>query len=171
MAHVLQFNYCPRCGYELESREAFGRSRRYCAQCDQVIFRNPKVATGVVVIQDQQILLVRRTTEPARGQWSLPAGFVDYDEDPAHAAVRECREETGLDVEITCLLDVLSREETHRGATIFIVYCAEAKDGTLCPGDDADRAAFFSYDVIPPLAFGTTRAILQKVSSSLRHNV
>ena len=168
MAHIPQLHYCPECGHELESREVFGRPRGYCALCDRVIFQNPKVAAGVIVIQDQQVLLVRRTAEPARGRWSLPAGFVEYDEDPAAAATRECLEETGLDVEITGLLDVISRDHSGNGASIFVLYRAEVRRGTLRPGDDADKVAFFSRSTIPPLAFETTRAILQKNSSWLQ---
>ena len=168
MSQIPQFNYCPECGHDLRSREAFGRPRRYCAVCDRVIFRNPKVAAGVVVIQDQQVLLVRRTAEPARGRWSLPAGFVEYDEDPAVAASRECLEETGLHTTITELLDVISRAHSGNGASIFVVYRAEVRHGILRPGDDADKVGFFSRSTIPPLAFKTTRAILQKSSSWLQ---
>ena len=157
LAREPELNYCPRCGHALEDREAFGRRRRVCTACEQVVFREHKVAAGVLVVHEGQVLLVRRRFEPRMGEWSLPAGFVDFDEDPAEAAVRECREETGLEVTVTGLLDVIAGREHPRGADIAIVYLACWAGGSPRPADDADRAAFFAPDALPPLAFRATR--------------
>jgi ADP-ribose pyrophosphatase YjhB (NUDIX family) len=96
-----------------------------------------------------------------RGYWTLPAGFVDAGEDPACAVERECREETGLSVTTSRLLDVIAGQVHARGADILIVYQVEICSGTLKPGDDADRAQFFDLTDLPPLAFSSTQAILQ----------
>lgn len=164
MSRVLELNYCPRCGHALEDREAFGRVRRFCPACDRVIFRDHKVAAGVLVEHESKVLLVRRRMEPRRGTWTFPAGFVDFDEDPAQAAARECREETGLEVEITGLLDVIPGREHERGADIVIVYCARLLGGEPRAGDDVDRVAFFApdEDELPPLAFRATQITLDK---------
>jgi len=157
-----ELNYCPCCGNALENREAFGRVRRYCPACDRIIFRDLKVAAGVLVVQGGEVLLVRRRMNPRQGTWTIPAGFVDFDEDPAEAAVRECREETGLDVEITGLLDAVAGREHERGADIVIVYCARLMGGRLRADDDVDRVAFFPLDELPPLAFRATRVVLDR---------
>jgi len=81
-------------------------------------------------------------------------------EDPAQAAVRECREETGLDVKISGLINIISGREHPRGADFVIVYRAEIIGGKLLAGDDADRAEFFPYEHLPPLAFKVTKKIL-----------
>lgn len=162
MSQALELNYCPRCGHRLVDREAFGRLRRVCPNCDLIVFRDHKVAAGVLVSHDDTLLLVRRRWEPRRGSWTLPAGFVDFDEDPAEAAVRECREETGLAVEITGLLDVLSGREHERGADLVIVYLGRLVGGELEPGDDVDRAAFFAADEMPPLAFRATEVAIER---------
>jgi len=94
--------------------------------------------------------------------WTFPAGFVDFDEAPAEAAVRECYEETGLLVEITGLLDVISGREHKRGADIVIVYLARLIGGELKAGDDVDSATFFAPDEVPPLAFRATEATLER---------
>jgi ADP-ribose pyrophosphatase YjhB (NUDIX family) len=107
---------------------------------------------------------VRRVNEPARGLWTLPAGFIDAGEDPIKAAERECFEETGLTVRITGLLDVLAGQEHPRGAHIVIFYRAEVLSGVLHPGDDVDSASFFSRDQLPALAFTTTQRILDKTA-------
>jgi ADP-ribose pyrophosphatase YjhB (NUDIX family) len=150
-------NFCPRCGHELDIKQKMGVLRPVCPQCGWIYFADPKVAAAMLVERGDKVLLVRRVNTPKRGYWTLPAGFVDAGEDPANAAVRECREETGLNVRVTQLMDVMFGQEHPRGAHIVIVYRGEIVSGELQPGDDADRAAFFSCEEIPPLAFITTK--------------
>ena len=162
MARPLELNYCPRCGHALDDREAFGRVRRYCPACDRIVFREHKVAAGVLVEHEGKVLLVRRRLNPRQGLWTFPAGFVDFDEDPVEAAVRECREETGLEVEVTGLLDVASGREHEGGADLLLVYRARLVGGEQRPADDADRVAFFALDQLPALAFHATQIVLDK---------
>jgi ADP-ribose pyrophosphatase YjhB (NUDIX family) len=157
-----QVNFCPRCGSPVQESEQFGRLRPVCPGCGWIYFADPKVAAAVLVIQDGAVLLVRRAVDPARGLWTLPAGFVDAGEDPAEAAARECLEETGLEVRITGLLDVLFGQEHPRGAHIVIFYRAEVAGGDLAPADDVDQAAFFKPNALPPLAFSTTQRIFTR---------
>jgi ADP-ribose pyrophosphatase YjhB (NUDIX family) len=125
-----------------------------------VHFSDPKVAVAVLVEKEGKVLLTRRIYEPDRGKWSLPAGFMDAFETPELAAERECLEETGLQVRVTGLLDVLGGREHPNGADIFILYRAEIVGGKLDAGDDADQVGFFARDQLPPLAFITTRKVL-----------
>lgn len=162
MAEYLKLNYCPECGGALEDRRAYGRLRRYCKTCERVIFRDPKVAAGVVVERDGQVLLVRRGARPRAGFWSIPAGFVEYDEDPALTAVRECQEETGLEVELLDLLDAIPGEGLPGEASFLLVYWGRVAGGLLQAGDDADRASFFPPGELPPLAFASTRRALDR---------
>lgn len=164
MAQFPELNYCPRCGHALEDREAFGRTRRFCPACERIVFRDHKVAAGVIVEQGAKVLLTRRRMQPRQGRWTFPAGFVDFDEHPADAAVRECREETGLEVEITGLLDVIAGREHEHGADIVIVYRARLVGGELQADDDVDEVAFFALDsgALPPLAFRATQVALDK---------
>lgn len=161
MAEYLALNYCPQCGTTLEDRQAYGRLRRYCPACERIIFRDPKVAAGVVVEENGRVLLVQRRVGLRQGLWSIPAGFVEYDEAPATTAIRECREETGLEVELTTLLDVIPGEGKAGEASFLIVYRGRPTGGQLRPGDDAERVAFFSLDDLPPLAFASIRRALE----------
>jgi ADP-ribose pyrophosphatase YjhB (NUDIX family) len=144
----------------VQEREIFGRLRPVCPACGRIHFYDPKVAVGVLVEDGGAILLVRRTQEPGRGRWTLPAGFVDAGEDPQAAAVRECREETGLEVEVLGLFDLATGRAHPRGADIMIIYRARAIGGTLHPGDDADQASFFRPQDLPELAFDSTRQMI-----------
>jgi 8-oxo-dGTP diphosphatase len=159
---IEQVNYCPQCGAALIRVERFGRIRPVCPQCEWIYFPNPKVAVGVLIEKDGQVLLVRRAVNPEKGRWTFPAGFVDAGEDPVKAGERECLEETGLQVQITRLIDVLAEQAHPRGAHIIIFYQAGIIDGQLKPGDDVDAANFFPREHLPPLAFSSTKRILER---------
>ncbi len=156
-----EINFCLRCGHALVEEVRFDRLRPVCPHCGWIYFADPKVAAAVLVERAGKVLLVRRAIDPARGLWTLPAGFVDAGEDPARAAERECLEETGMQVRVTGLVDVLYGQEHPRGAHIVLFYRAEIQSGSLTPGDDVDQAAFFSRQQLPPLAFSTTQRILK----------
>lgn len=153
--------FCPICGTGLTSAEQFGQLRPVCPNCGWVYFADPKVAAGIVLQDQGRVLLVRRVNEPFRGRWTLPAGFVDADEDPRRAAERECLEETGLTVRATEVIDVIAGREHPRGADFVIVFAAAILSGELSPGDDADRAEWFDPRHPPDLAFRATEAVLQ----------
>ncbi len=156
-----QINFCPRCGNPLTLENKFGKVRPVCPACGWIHFHDPKVAAAVLVEQDGRVLLVRRANEPFRGLWTLPAGFVDADEDPASAAARECLEETGLTVRVTRVEDVVAGREHPRGADFIIVYRAEVESGEIKAGDDADEVAWFERSHLPQLAFRATLLVLK----------
>ncbi len=159
--------YCPRCGSLLVLKDRVGKVRPVCPSCDWIFFPDPKVAAGVLIQKNSQVLLVRRANTPKKGFWTLPVGFVDAGESPAQAAERECEEETGLKIGIVQLLDVIHRQEHPRGAHILILYRGEILGGELRAGDDVDGTRFFSLGEIPPLAFSTTRVIIDRYIKSV----
>ena len=156
-----EVNYCLRCGSTLEMAEQFGALRPVCQNCGWTYFADPKVAVAALIEQNGSVLLVRRANDPQRGLWTLPAGFIDAGEDPVEAIRRECQEETGFEVQVMDLLDVIAGQEHPRGAHILIVYRARLVSGEPCPADDVDEVAFFDLKNLPELAFSTTKRILQ----------
>lgn len=158
-----EYRFCVRCGQALELRLIEGAVRPVCPACGKIHFIDPKVAVAVVVERGDALLLIQRKGDPEKGKWSMPAGFVDAGEDPAHAAEREAREETGLQVRVTALLDVIAKAEPAEGADILIVYRASVVGGALAPGDDAAAAGFFTPAALPTdLAFASTRAVIAR---------
>jgi len=155
------FKFCPRCATPVVHEQRFGAMREVCPQCGWIHFVDPKVAAGVLVIQDERVLLVRRVNEPYRGLWTLPAGFVNGGEDPAEAAARECLEETGLSVRVMRVFDIVAGREHPRGADFVIVYQAEVISGEMQANDDADAVEWFDKNNLPPLAFRATQKVLQ----------
>lgn len=146
--------YCLRCGTRMAYCERFGKLRPVCPACDYVHFEDPKVAVAVFIRHEDQILLVLRANDPERGKWALPAGYVDRSEDPRVAAEREVLQETGLQVQITRLIDVI-----YEGL-IVIIYEAAVVGGTLCAADDAAEARWFTRHNLPEIAFRSTQQVI-----------
>ncbi|HYO88393.1 MAG TPA: NUDIX hydrolase [Candidatus Limnocylindrales bacterium] len=155
-------HFCPQCGAPLTNRERFGRPRPVCTVCDHTVFIDPKVAVAVLLTRDDEVLLVRRSNDPGRGKWALPAGFIDPDEDPRAAAVRELEEETGLEAEITGLIGLFHRPDPDGLADLVIAYSALPVGGRLRAGDDASAAHWFSASALDsmPIALTTTERLL-----------
>lgn len=157
--------FCSECGARLVAREIDGRARQHCAACDRIAYENPVPAAAVAVRRGRQVLLCRRAIEPFRGSWTLPAGYQEVDEAIETTAVREVREETGLVVKLTGLLDVLTTTDDPRKPAILVVYEAEEVEGELLPGSDADEVAFHPLDALPqPVGFSNHRRILERLS-------
>lgn len=154
-------NYCPRCATALEDKFVYERVRRVCPSCDFIFFREPKVAAGALIEQDGKLVLIRRSVDPQSGHWALPAGYVEYDEGPVTAAIRECREETGLSIRITGLFGIFHSRIDPRGPAVLLLYNAKIDSGELKAGDDAEEAGFFGPDELPAnIAFASTRRAL-----------
>jgi ADP-ribose pyrophosphatase YjhB (NUDIX family) len=160
MHHAKVIRFCPYCGTPTVDREVFGKEHASCPSCGWIHFADPKVAAAALLIDNNRVLLTKRIYEPNKGSWTLPAGFVDAFEDPANAVVRECLEETGLDVEVVDLIDVMTGREHDSGADIVLVYRVKLIGGHLFAGDDADQAEFFHLDKLPLLAFKSTINLL-----------
>ncbi|MEO1286965.1 MAG: NUDIX domain-containing protein [Chloroflexota bacterium] len=145
-------NYCPNCGAKLIIKTHSGQQRPTCPDCDFIVYHDPKVAVIAVVIQDNRVLLVQRANDPGKGKWACPAGFVDYDESPEDATLRELQEETGYVGRVVRLLDVFPKKDNGL-ADIVIAYHVEIIGGALHPADDADDAQWFTRDALPDLVF------------------
>jgi len=133
-----------------------------CIHCGgPIAARNPFPTVDVVVFHPGQGILLIERRNPPQG-WALPGGFVDYGESVEQAAIREAREETGLDVHLNGLLGVYSDPgRDPRFHTISIVFTAEVSAAARpCAGDDAGKAEFFSLDALPEqIAFDHRRII------------
>jgi ADP-ribose pyrophosphatase YjhB (NUDIX family) len=102
----------------------------------------PLVGVGAVVVDAGRVLLVRRGTEPLRGEWSLPGGLLEVGEALAAGVVREVREETGLIVEAVELIELLDRihrvGDRVRYHYVIADYLCRVTGGELLAASDAD---------------------------------
>jgi 8-oxo-dGTP diphosphatase len=160
------FRFCPVCGSPLEPRvlKITEPKRLVCtsATCGFVFYLDPKIAVGTVIRTEDagEIVLVRRAIEPGYGKWVFPGGYVDRGEEITLAALREAREESGLDVRIDHLINIYS----YAGRTpIVVVYAATKIGGVLAVDDEGLEARTFDEQSIPwdDLAFRSTREALR----------
>ena len=122
----------------------------------------PTPVVGVGCLKDDQVLLIRRGTQPRLGEWSLPGGRIEPGERAVDAALRELKEETGVDAVITGLVDVVDGVFPEHGRHyVMIDYRAEWSGGTPVAGDDAAEAAFHPLAAVDDLvAWDETRRVL-----------
>ena len=165
--HTIRF--CPLCGGPLRRAPVppDQREQAVCPACEFVFYLNPKVVAGTIPEQDGRVLLTRRSINPGRGLWTFPGGFVDFGESVTDAAVRETLEETGLQVDLTGLLNVYS----YPGAPVIIVYTARVLGGTLTSCAENDRLEWVTPAEIPwdTLAFPSTREALREWAGARGH--
>ena len=109
--------------------------------------RRPVACVGALVWRDDEILLVRRGKPPREGQWSIPGGRIEFGELMRYAAAREVREETGCEVEIAHLCDVVDSVEEGIHA-VLVDFNARWVSGEPVAGDDAAEARFVKFDEI-----------------------
>jgi ADP-ribose pyrophosphatase YjhB (NUDIX family) len=161
--HDVEYRFCPACGGPLAPRvlKPGDPSRPVCARCGFVFYLDPKVAVGTVITaEDGRLVLVKRAIHPGYGLWVFPGGYVDRGEEITAAAIREAREESGLDVRLDGLINIYSYP---RRPLIIVVYAATALGGDLCGDDECLEARMFSRDEIPweQLAFQSTNDALR----------
>jgi ADP-ribose pyrophosphatase YjhB (NUDIX family) len=158
--------YCPQCGasdLEVKVPRRDDKERQVCAACGYVHYVGPALAAGLVVHDRGRVLLVRRAHEPGLGKWTFPGGFVDLDEEPAAAALRETVEEASCKAEVERLVGVY-RSEGPRGKQVVIVVYAGRYVGPAAGGSEEVREVrWFDLDDIPwdGFAFPSTAAALR----------
>lgn len=129
----------------------------------QVSWTNPVPAVGVVCLRGDSVLLIRRGTPPRQGEWSLPGGRIEPGERAVDAALRELREETAVEAEITGLIDVVDGLFPEAGRHyVLIDYAARWLSGEPVAGDDAAEARFVALDEVEALIdWSETRRIIR----------
>jgi 8-oxo-dGTP diphosphatase len=148
------FRYCPFCRAELVPAERGRRQRPTCPQCGFVHFRNPAPAVSVIVVDGDRVLLGQRRADPGAGQWAIPSGYVEFEDDFLTTAIREAKEETGLDVAIEAIVNVVSSFLSPRFHFLAVYLAARVVGGALAAGDDLAAVEWFPLSgPLPEMAF------------------
>ncbi len=159
-----QARFCPLCAGAMRLRRVLSENQRFnvCSACGYVDFRGPKLVAGCLPVSEGRLLLLRRAIEPQRGRWTFPGGYVNLGELPQEAALRETREEVGLEAHIERLLGVYADPEA--AAVVVIAYLASVDGASPVLSAEALEARFFAPEEIPwdETAFATTRSALRE---------
>ena len=163
------YQYCPFCGTQLALKEKGGRPRPACPNCGFVQFRNPVPGVVVLIEKEGTVLLGKRRGGYGTGKWGLPQGYIEYDEDFLTAAIREVKEETGLDVEIRAILNLVSNLLSPGLHTLAIVLLAGVIAGQPRAGDDLETLAWVPLSgPLPDMAFEADEWIIERYQKTGR---
>ena len=153
---------CHYCGNRLTEKNTEGRLRLFCTKCDVPIYENPIPAISLVTVDaNEQLLLVKRSVDPKKGFWCLPGGFMELNETPEEAGLRELHEETGLWGKIDMLLGVTINPSRNYGSVLMTGFLVKIFDGELAPGDDAEDVKWFKYKELPEIAFDSHKKFIK----------
>ena len=151
------YQFCPYCGNALSNSDIDGRPRPHCNPagdgCGFIHFGAYTLGVGGLVVQDGRALLIQRNENPGRGNWTIPGGYVEHDENVEMAVVREIEEETGLHCAIQGMVGLRNRMERGANST-YVVFLLRPIGGELIsdPTPEIAEARFFSHDELDALA-------------------
>ncbi len=160
-----KYKYCAVCGGPCTTEKENGTRRSICSKCGNIHYENPYPAVSVLVIDDSNVLLCRRSAHTFQGgKWCLPCGFIEFDEDYLTAAIKEVKEETGFEVQIESIISVVSNFHKSDLHTVVIVLLARPVGGQLCTGDqENDQVQWFPIKgKLPEMAFEADTHIIRR---------
>ncbi|WP_407462381.1 NUDIX domain-containing protein [Methanobrevibacter sp.] len=116
-------------------------------------YKIPSLTVDIFIFnENHEFILIQRKNDPFKNSWALPGGFVDYGETTKHAAIREAKEETSIDVELIRVLDVYSEPDRDpRRHTVSVTYLARGNFDDANADDDAKDIGVYSFDDLDDL--------------------
>lgn len=149
--------YCPECAGSFADEMVHGKLRPVCKLCGFVFYQGPKLAAGLLVVDQGKVLLHRRDVGPREGTWTFPSGYVELGESPAEAAIREAQEETDLAAAVDQLLGVY----TNQSHSVSLIMYAGHLEESASIDQDSDRVGLFPLDNLPEMSFEHDLQILE----------
>jgi ADP-ribose pyrophosphatase YjhB (NUDIX family) len=143
---VIKYNFCPQCKTKTDNSGEYPK----CPNCKVVFYKNSKPTAGVLPVKDGKVLLGRRAEDPHKGQLDIIGGFLNWKEHPINGAVREAKEETGLNVEIVDLLGIyMDVYEPTGDATQNTYFIGKVTGGKLKAEDDVESLHWLEIEKLP----------------------
>lgn len=165
-------SFCFHCGSTLQERMPLNddKVRMICESCDYVHYDSPRVLVGAHLYCGQKLLWIKRATEPCKGLWTFPAGFLESGESLQAGAARELKEETGIEVEPNQLVPygIVSLVIMNQIYMVFRHPCEHEIEG--CITAEVDDWGWFAEEEAPwdKLAFKDTAKQARKTYDFLR---
>tara|TARA_B110000014_G_scaffold264187_1_gene263932 strand:+ start:34448 stop:34984 length:537 start_codon:yes stop_codon:yes gene_type:complete len=164
-------NFCNECGHKVVRKVPKGDNRpRYsCENCDTIFYQNPKIISGTVTIQDNQILLCKRAIEPRYGLWTIPAGFLENKETIEEGCLRETLEETNAEVKIQSLYAIFNIPQISQIYMLYLAHLGQQEYGSTT---ESLEVKLFKEQDIPwdQLAFPFVPKILKYIFTDIKNN-
>lgn len=133
-------------------------------------YPRPAVTVDALVFRksgrETEVLLIKRGNPPFKGQWAVPGGFINMDETPEAAVLRELQEETGIMGVDLCqyhTYGAVDRDPRHRTISIAYAGMIGTQNQGIKGGDDATDAEWFSINKLPPLAFDHQQVVADAI--------
>ncbi len=165
--------FCSDCGSAVSLQAVAGdnHQRYVCRACGKTHYQSPNVLVAAYVCVGERILRMRRGTEPAMGKWAMPGGFMENDETPESAAVRELVEETGIVVNADQMMLVSVSSVLHMAQTHLVFRCHLDEMPETSETEEATEFGWFDEESLPwdDLAFPTIEPQVRQVYRWLEH--
>lgn len=161
--------YCSNCGHPFSSPNNYPLR---CTKCSAVWYHNSKPTASVLIIQNDQVLLSVRKGEPAKGEYDTPGGFLEYGELPEAGAIREAKEEMGVDIKITRFFCFATTNYVEHIKTLDCFFLAKITSGELQANDDVEKLVWVPIKDIPNLSLSLEgpRDVLNKLHAEWSAN-
>lgn len=155
--------YCPRCGYPLVQAPP-----TTCAGCGYEMYLVTRPTGSVIIVRDGEFLALVRAREPNAGRWDLPGGFCEAWEHPRDAALREAREELGVEVTLGDFVGMHLGCYEYQGEALPVLDCfwqATLSGGELAVDPAEARGyAWLPLAAPPSMAFATMDRVLGELA-------
>jgi len=126
------------------------------------VSQRPTPTVGVICFRGDEVLIIKRGKPPRHGDWSIPGGRLEWNEPVKACALRELKEETGVEAELLGLVDVLDGLFGEGRHYVLIDYVARWISGEPVAGDDAAEAQFVPVaDAIERVEWATTKQVIR----------
>ena len=157
------FKFCPLCKHYLRRKKIDGRKRLVCQKCGWICYENPlPVVVCAVRNKEGKILIAKRNFAPGVNKWALPGGFVESNETPEIACLRELREETGLKGEIKRLIGIYLQKYREYGSILVIGYEITVSKCSLSLNSELKDGKFLDKEELPVIPFLSHRKIIER---------
>jgi ADP-ribose pyrophosphatase YjhB (NUDIX family) len=162
-------NFCSQCGsndIHLRIPEGDTFPRYSCDMCKTVHYQNPNMITGAIPVWEGKILLARRGIEPRKGFWNLPCGFLELHETIEEGAIREVKEETGIDIALRQLHTVYNLPHANQ---VYIIFVAEMVHSNFILTPESTEIKLFALNELPwdEIAFSSNTYALKNYIQDL----
>ncbi|MFC1546193.1 NUDIX domain-containing protein [bacterium] len=163
-----KYRFCPNCGGKLQlGTVEKTKERLLCSACNWVYYNNPlPVAIALTRNKNGDVLLVKRGICPGFNKWALPGGFIDMNEKPDKACLRELKEETGIRGKVKRLIGIYLRKTIMYGALLVIGYEVEAQNEKIDFDKEIKDVKFFPITELPKITFPVHKKFIKEVLKS-----